>query len=43
MTSPTDNTNPSGSSSAAEDGFPGSVSLAPNFAVPLGVTLLGAL
>ena len=43
MTSPTNNTNPSGSSNAAEDGSTGSVSLAPSFTVPLGVTLLGAL
>ena len=43
MTSPTDNTNPTGSSNAAEDGSLGSVSLAPSFTVPLGVTLLGAL
>ena len=43
MTSPTNSNNPPGSSSAAEPSSPGSVSLAPSFVVPLGVSLLGAL
>ena len=43
MTSPNNSTNPSGSSAAAEADSPESVSLAPSFTVPLGVSLLGAL
>jgi len=43
MTDPTNSNNPPGSSSAAEASSPGSVSLAPSFVVPLGVSLLGAL
>jgi hypothetical protein len=43
MTIPTNSNNPPGSSSAAEPGSRGSVKLAPSFAVPLGVSLLGTL
>lgn len=43
MINPTNSNNPPGSSSAAEASSPGSVSLAPSFVVPLGVSLLGAL
>ena len=43
MTNPTNSTNPSGSSDSAEEGSPELVILAPSFALPLGVSLLGAL
>ena len=43
MTSPTNSTNLSGSSDAAEDGCPESMSLAPSFTLPLGISLLGLL
>jgi hypothetical protein len=43
MTSPTNSTTPSGSSGPAEEGSPQLVILAPSYALPLGVSLLGAL
>jgi hypothetical protein len=43
MTNPTNSTTPSGSSDPAEEGSPELVILAPSFALPLGVSLLGAL
>ena len=43
MTNPTNSTTPSGSSDSAEEGSPELVILAPSFALPLGVSLLGAL
>jgi hypothetical protein len=43
MTSPTNSTNLSGPSDDAEDGCPESVSLAPSFTLPLGISLLGLL